>query len=75
MWIEPRPEALSISDFQILPNWQGRGIATGVLQGIITEVNGSRLAVGLAVLPLNVRVRGPYEAWVPGEQSRGALSS
>jgi ribosomal protein S18 acetylase RimI-like enzyme len=61
IWVEIDSERIYITDLQILPRWQQRGIGTVIMKMIIREAIGSQRAVELAVLPLNERAQRLYE--------------
>ncbi|MCA1651750.1 MAG: GNAT family N-acetyltransferase, partial [Acidobacteria bacterium] len=37
LWLESLDDLLYIVEFQVLPEWQGRGIGTSVLQDVIAQ--------------------------------------
>lgn len=61
LWLEERATALYIADIQVLPEWQGRGIGTAVLQGVIDDAVSRQSDVELVVLPVNKGALRLYE--------------
>lgn len=61
LWIESSPRMIYIADFQVLPELQGRGIGTAVLQGLIARAANVNVPLELAVLQVNPRARRLYE--------------
>jgi ribosomal protein S18 acetylase RimI-like enzyme len=61
LWLRWHPDVLYISDIQIAPEWQGRGIGTRVLQGVIVQAATRDVPVELVVLQANPRARRLYE--------------
>ena len=61
LWLESHPDSLYIHDLQLLPEFQGRGIGTAVLQNVITEATSRGNAVTLSVFTINSRARQLYE--------------
>jgi GNAT superfamily N-acetyltransferase len=61
IYLELRPESVFIADLQILPDWQGRGIGTGIVRETVREATSSGRVTELGVLQLNPRARSLYE--------------
>ena len=61
LWLESRPGSIHVSDIQILPPLQGKGIATSVLRDLQSRADARGLAVALAVLQVNDGARRLYE--------------
>jgi ribosomal protein S18 acetylase RimI-like enzyme len=61
LWLEWKPDSLYIHEIQILPKFQGKGIGTAVVQGVIEQGAGRRFPVTLSVLPANPRAKRLYE--------------
>lgn len=61
LWLESRSDSLFVAELQIMPEWQGQGIGTAVLRGVIARAVSSGLPVELAVLPRNEGARRLYE--------------
>ncbi len=61
LWVESSPGLIYIADFQILPDLQGRGIGTSVLQGLLAQAATRQVPVELSVLQMNPRARRLYE--------------
>jgi ribosomal protein S18 acetylase RimI-like enzyme len=61
LWLRWDPDLLYISDVQVAPEWQGRGIGTRVLQGVIAQAATRDIPVELVVLQVNPRARRLYE--------------
>ncbi|MBK5259531.1 MAG: GNAT family N-acetyltransferase [Thermoanaerobaculia bacterium] len=59
--IDRNPEAIVISNIQIAPDSQGRGIGAAVVCLVIDEADAARLPVALQVLEVNPRARRLYE--------------
>jgi ribosomal protein S18 acetylase RimI-like enzyme len=59
--IDRRPDAIVISNIQILPDRQRSGIGTAVIRMVVEEAATSRLPVTLQVLEVNPRARKLYE--------------
>lgn len=60
LWLEPRPDSFYVAELQVLPEMQGRGIGTAVLQGVIAEAAARGLPVDLVVLQVNEGARRLY---------------
>ena len=61
IWVEADPTRIYVTDLQILPNWQGRGIGTAVVKDTIRQAVVSGRVVELAVLQLNDGAKRLYE--------------
>jgi ribosomal protein S18 acetylase RimI-like enzyme len=61
LWLERRPAELYVTDLQVLPELQGRGVGTAVLRDIIAKATTLRLPVALQVLRVNRRAQRLYE--------------
>ena len=61
LFLEHRPQDIYIHEIQILPEYQGRGIGTAVLRGVIERASSRGVAVALSVVPANPRARRLYE--------------
>jgi ribosomal protein S18 acetylase RimI-like enzyme len=61
LWLDKRSDALHIADLQIVPDLQGVGIGTAVLQGLIARAAALGVPVELVVLEENERARRLYE--------------
>jgi ribosomal protein S18 acetylase RimI-like enzyme len=61
VWLEWKPDCLYIHELQIMPEWQGRGFGTAVLQQVIEQASGRRFPVTLSVVPANRRAKRLYE--------------
>jgi len=55
------PAAVDIVELQILPEYQGHGIGTAIVQRVIEDAARQGLAVTLSVVPANPRARRLYE--------------
>ena len=47
VWLERKPDCLYIHELQVLPEWQGRGLGTAVLQQVIAQGASRELPVTL----------------------------
>jgi ribosomal protein S18 acetylase RimI-like enzyme len=61
LFLETRSDALFIHEIQVLPECQGRGIGTALLQGIVAQARARNLPTELAVVEANERARRLYE--------------
>jgi ribosomal protein S18 acetylase RimI-like enzyme len=59
--LDSKPEALDIVELQVLPDHQGRGIGTSILQHLIRDGARRGVDVTLSVVPANPRARQLYE--------------
>lgn len=59
--IDRNPEAIVISNIQVAPDSQGRGIGAAVVCLVMEEADAVRLPVALQVLEVNPRARRLYE--------------
>ena len=58
--VDRRPDHLFLQTLYILPEFQGRGLGTAIIQDVLAEANRAGLPVALSVLRLN-RARRLYE--------------
>jgi ribosomal protein S18 acetylase RimI-like enzyme len=58
---EERPDELYLGMLELLPEWQGRGLGTAILGWLRGRAAESGRALGLHVLPVNVRAIALYE--------------
>jgi ribosomal protein S18 acetylase RimI-like enzyme len=61
LFLETRSDAFFIHEIQLLPDCQGRGIGTALLQGIVEQAQARNLPTELAVVEANERARRLYE--------------
>jgi len=61
LWLESRADSLYISNLQILPALQGRGIGTTVIEEVIRRAGALGLPVALVVLPVNTGAQRLYD--------------
>lgn len=61
LWLESSPDLIYVADFQVLPELQGRGIGSSVLQGLLAQAATRNVPVELVVLQVNPRARRLYE--------------
>jgi ribosomal protein S18 acetylase RimI-like enzyme len=61
LWLEWKPDSLYIHEVQILPEFQGNGLGTAVVQGVIEQGARQTLPVTLSVVPANPRAKHLYE--------------
>ena len=61
LWLESSADLIYIADLQVLPELQGRGIGTSVLEGLIAQAAARGVPVELSVLQVNPRARSLYE--------------
>lgn len=61
LWLERRPETLHIVELQLLPEAQGRGIGTAVVQQVIEQGARQGVPITLSVVPANPGARRLYE--------------
>jgi ribosomal protein S18 acetylase RimI-like enzyme len=59
--VERRPGAIYILELQLLPEYQGAGIGTEVIHGVIRDAALEGLPVALSVADANQRARRLYE--------------
>jgi ribosomal protein S18 acetylase RimI-like enzyme len=59
--VESRPDSIYIHELQIMPEHQGRGFGTAVIQHVISDAATRGLPVGLSVVPANPRAKRLYE--------------
>lgn len=55
------PDTLKVNQIYILPDYQGRGIGTACMRGIIDDANFEQKPVTLQVLRINTRATAFYE--------------
>jgi ribosomal protein S18 acetylase RimI-like enzyme len=61
LWLESSPDQIFIANLQVLPEFQGRGIGTWVMEGLLAEAATRRIPVELSVLQVNPRAQRLYE--------------
>jgi GNAT superfamily N-acetyltransferase len=61
LWLDHRPESLHIRELQLLPEFQGRGLGTKVVEYVIDRAADVQLPVPLCVVAANPRARRLYE--------------
>ena len=61
LFLEHRPDNVYIHEIQILPEYQGRGIGSTVIRGVIDRSARRGVPVGLSVVPANPRALRLYE--------------
>jgi ribosomal protein S18 acetylase RimI-like enzyme len=61
LWLEPRPAELYVTDLQVLPELQSRGVGTAVLRELMAKAVTLGLPVTLDVLRVNRRAQRLYE--------------
>ena len=59
--VEPKSDSIYIHELQVLPEYQGQGIGTAVVQQVIEEAASRGVAVTLSVVPANARAKQLYE--------------
>ena len=59
--VDDRPDHLWLEEIQLLPEFQGRGLGSGLVQGEIARARLLQRPVRLQVLKSNVRARALYE--------------
>ncbi len=59
--LESKPDSIYIHELQVLPEYQGRGIGTAVVQQVIDQAASRGVAVTLSVVPANPRAQQLYE--------------
>jgi len=59
--LESRPDSIYIHEFQVLPEYQDRGVGAAVLRRVIDQAASRGLAVTLSVLRANPRAQQLYE--------------
>jgi ribosomal protein S18 acetylase RimI-like enzyme len=61
LWLDSKPDSLFIVELQVVPEWQGRGIGTAVIQHVL-ELGAERgIPVMLSVVPANARAKRLYD--------------
>jgi ribosomal protein S18 acetylase RimI-like enzyme len=61
LFLEHGPDAIFIHEIQLLPECQGRGIGTAVVQTVIEQATARGVPVELSVVPANQRAQRLYE--------------
>lgn len=61
LWLEWIPDSLYIHEVQILPEFQGKGLGTAVVQDVLEQGARRKLPVTLSVVPANPRAKRLYE--------------
>jgi ribosomal protein S18 acetylase RimI-like enzyme len=61
LWLEWKPDSLYIHEIQILPEFQGNGLGTAVVLGVVAQGARRSLPVTLSVVPANPRAKRLYE--------------
>jgi ribosomal protein S18 acetylase RimI-like enzyme len=61
LWLEWKPDSLYIHEVQIVPEFQGNGLGTAVVQNVIEQGARRTLPVTLSVVPANPRAKRLYE--------------
>ena len=61
LWLESAPDSLHIVELQIVPEIQGKGIGSAVVQHVIQQGIDRGLPVTLSVVPANPRAQRLYE--------------
>jgi ribosomal protein S18 acetylase RimI-like enzyme len=61
LFLEHGHDAIFIHEIQLLPEWQGRGIGTGIVQAVIEQATARGVPVELSVVPANPRAQRLYE--------------
>lgn len=61
VWLEWKPDSLYVHELQVVPDLQGRGIGTNVLNQVIAQGGQKALPVTLSVVPANSRAKQLYE--------------
>ncbi|HUE87337.1 MAG TPA: GNAT family N-acetyltransferase [Vicinamibacterales bacterium] len=59
--LEVKPDSIYIHELQVMPEYQGRGVGTAVVQQVINDAASRGIAVTLSVVPANPRARQLYE--------------
>jgi ribosomal protein S18 acetylase RimI-like enzyme len=61
LWLEWKQDSLYIHEVQILPEFQGKGLGTAVVQCVLEQGARRTLPVTLSVVPANPRAKRLYE--------------
>jgi ribosomal protein S18 acetylase RimI-like enzyme len=61
LWLESTPDSLHIVELQLVPDMQGKGVGSAVVQHIIQQGINRGLPVTLSVVPANPRAKRLYE--------------
>ena len=59
--VEWRSDSLYIHELQLLPEYQGRGVGTAVIEHVVEAAVAQGLPVALSVVPANARAKRLYE--------------
>ena len=59
--LESRLDSIYVHELQVLPQYQGRGIGTRVIENLIEQAAARGLPVTLSVVPANPRAQILYE--------------
>jgi ribosomal protein S18 acetylase RimI-like enzyme len=59
--VESRPDSIHIQELQVMPEYQGRGLGTAVVQQVLADAARRAIAVTLSVVPANPRAKQLYE--------------
>jgi ribosomal protein S18 acetylase RimI-like enzyme len=59
--LERKPDSVYIHELQVLPDYQGLGIGTAVVERVIEEAAACGVPVTLSVVPANPRAKQLYE--------------
>jgi ribosomal protein S18 acetylase RimI-like enzyme len=59
--LESKPDSIYIHELQVLPEYQGRGLGTAVVQQVIQQGASRGVAVTLSVVAANARAKQLYE--------------
>ena len=61
LFLEYGPDAMFIHEVQLVPEWQGRGLGTAIVQTVIEQATTRGVPVELSVVPANHRAQRLYE--------------
>jgi GNAT superfamily N-acetyltransferase len=61
LFLEHCDDVVRVHEIQLLPEYQGRGIGTAIVQGVIEQAEGRGVPVELSVVPANRRAQRLYE--------------
>jgi ribosomal protein S18 acetylase RimI-like enzyme len=61
LWLEWKPDSLYIHEIQVLPEFQGKGLGSAVVQHVIELATSRTLPVALSIVPANPHARNLYE--------------
>jgi ribosomal protein S18 acetylase RimI-like enzyme len=59
--LEWKPDSVYIHELQVLPDHQGQGLGTAVVERVIEEAATRGVSVALSVVPANLRAKQLYE--------------